>query len=249
MVHLARCPPPFLPTAWALQAETNPPPTPIPQAGWARLPLPSHAIYSLRGKQMRLFIHCPCRLLPLSHPTFSVTRTRNWSSPMRFLSLHPAGTASLLGRMLRLLRTPVKSPFRHSSLISDPLPASTLAFTSSPIPRASSRGVQHCPRLACVTCVGTHSPSCCWGERLSSLGDCARGRRCGSPSNPHVSLGEAQGMLMERRWQAVGTGVWPADPVAAPFLGGHGKFRNPPALWTARIYSLLRTCSHINSVT
>ena len=64
-----------------------------------------------------------------------------------------------------------------------------------------------------------------------------------------ISLGEAGGMMMERRWQALGTEVWPADPVASLFVGRErgrgGSFRNPPAFWTARVYSLLRACSYI----
>jgi hypothetical protein len=41
----------------------------------------------------------------------------------------------------------------------------------------------------------------------------------GRRPNPSLSLGEAQSMLMEWRWQAVWTEVWPADPVDAPVVG------------------------------
>lgn len=70
-----------------------------------------------------------------------------------------------------------------------------------------------------VTCVGTDSAARCAGLQLP--GTCERGWavRAAFSSNPRLSLGEAQGVLMERRWQGLRTEAWPADPVATLLMG------------------------------
>lgn len=64
----------FLQPAWASQLKAFH--TPLPSSH----PLPSHTISSLPRMQMRLFIHSPCSLLPLSL-AFSVTHSRQHSCP------------------------------------------------------------------------------------------------------------------------------------------------------------------------
>ena len=69
-----------------------------------------------------------------------------------------------------------------------------------------------------------------------------------------ASLGGAGGVMMEWRWQALGTEVWgrvtPLLPCSRAQRGRErgrgGSFRNSPAFWTAGVYFLPRACSHIN---
>lgn len=157
--------------------------------------------------QKQLLIYSPCHLSPPTGPALSDNpAARCVPAPPPPAPQPPSPTAAG--------EPPWCRPSRGSYFCSLKLAGCMLAF-----PWISGRAVD------APTRVGT-------GElravpQLSSPRARPRGeRRCvrGSVGGVLIltSLGEAQSVLMERRWQAVWTEVWPVDPILPQLWAGRG---------------------------
>lgn len=152
--------PDFLSTAWALQAEPNRSPTPVPQ-GRLCLALPSILRHLFPARKANATVHSfPLLPAPTLPPHFLGDTHLQSVLPHVLFQLFGTPQAQPVSRSACIGShcTPVKSPFRCSSLIWDPLPDSTrcFSFPSSPVTLSRSPGVQDCRSQVCVTCVRTH---------------------------------------------------------------------------------------------